>query len=233
MILILGGGTKTNYLKHCITKENAEFVCLQETKTTTFSDIRCFSLWGNNNIGWVHYEGNNGAGSMISMWQKDKFCYETHVVGTGFIAVVGQHIHSGHRCFVVNVYAACNLRAKITLWEDLSSFRRTYQNMVGCFCGDFNVVRREDERKGIGRGTSQRKEMSGFNDFIDTNCLVDIPTVGKKFTWFKPNGTAKSRLDRFLVSEEWIQIWPFYKQYVQQRTVSDHCAIVAKSWVKD
>jgi len=41
-----GGGTKTNYLKHCIAKEDAEFVCLQETKTTTFSDIRCFSLWG-------------------------------------------------------------------------------------------------------------------------------------------------------------------------------------------
>ena len=167
------------------------------------------------------------------MWHKDKFCYETHVVGIGFIAVVGQHINSGHRCFVVNVYAACNFRAKVTLWEDLSLFRGSYQNMVGCFCEDFNAVRREDERKGIRRGSCQRKEMGGFNGFIDTNCLVDIPTVGKKYTWFKPNGTAKSRLDRFLVSEEWIQIWPFYKQYVQQRTMSDHCAIVAKSWVKD
>jgi len=116
---------------------------------------------------------------MISMWHKDKFCYETHVVGIGFIAVVGQHINSGHRCFVVNVYAACNFRAKVTLWEDLSLFRGSYQNMVGCFCEDFNAVRREDERKGIRRGSCQRKEMGGFNGFIDTNCLVDIPTVGK------------------------------------------------------
>ena len=80
---------------------------------------------------------------------------------------------------------------------------------------------------------SQRKEISGFNCFIDTNCLIDIPCVGKKYTWFKSNGTAKSRLDRFLISEEWLQRWSSYKQYVQPRIVSDHCAIVAKSWIKD
>jgi len=134
---------------------------------------------------------------------------------------------------VANVYAACNYRVKVTLREALTAFKRTHQNIVGCFCGDFNAVRREDERKGIRGGPSQRKEMIDFNSFIDTNCLVDIPRVGKKYTWFKPNGTSKSRLDKFLVSDEWIQSWPFYKQYVQQRTVSDHCAIVAKSWAKD
>ena len=61
---------------------------------------------------------------------------------------------------------------------------------------------------------------------------MDVPVVGKKYTWFKTNGTAKSRLDRFLVSEEWLQIWSFCKQYVQPRVVSDHCAIVMKSSVK-
>ena len=54
----------------------------------SFTDNRCFSLWGDSNIGWVHSEGDNGAGSMLSMWHKDKFCYDSHVVGIGFIAVV-------------------------------------------------------------------------------------------------------------------------------------------------
>ena len=62
---------------------------------------------------------------------------------------------------------------------------------------------------------------------------MDISCVRKKFTWFKANDTAKSRLDRFLVSEEWLQIWPVAKQYVQQRVVSDHCALVLKSCIKD
>jgi len=220
-------------VKHIVAKEDAKFVCLQETKTTSISDYRCYSLWGDNNVGWLHNEGDNGAGSMLSMWHKGKFIYHSHIMGNGFIAIVGQHVKSNFMCFVVNVYATCNYRDKVALWEALTSFKRSFQNMVGCFCGDFNAVRKEDERKGVRGSHSQRKEISGFNSFIDTNCLIDIPCVGKKYTWFKSNGTAKSRLDRFLISEEWLQKWPFYKQYVQPRSVSDHCAIVAKSWIKD
>jgi len=32
----LGGGTKARYLSHLVTKEGAEFLCLQETKTSSF-----------------------------------------------------------------------------------------------------------------------------------------------------------------------------------------------------
>ena len=35
------------------------------------------------------------------------------------------------------------------------------------------------------------------------------------------------------MSEEWLHLWPASKQYVQQRVVSDHCALVMKSCVKD
>ena len=57
--------------------------------------------------------------------------------------------------------------------------------------------------------------------------------MGKKYTWFKANGTAKSRIDRVLVSEEWLQRWPMCKQYVQRREVSDHCALMIKCIDKD
>jgi len=100
-------------------------------------------------------------------------------------------------------------------------------------CGDFNVVRREEERKGIRACSSQKKEIDGFHMFIENNGLLDIPCVGKKYTWYKANGTTKSRLDRFLVSEAWLQIWPASKQYIQPRMVSDHYALVLKSCVKD
>ena len=94
-------------------------------------------------------------------------------------------------------------------------------------------MRRENERKGLRGLSSQKKEIEDFNYFIDSNGLLDIPAVGKKYTWFKANGTAKSRLDRCLVSEEWLQIWPASKKYVQPRSVSDHCALVMKAREKD
>jgi len=46
-------------------------------------------------------------------------------------------------------------------------------------------------------------EINGFNRFIESNMLLDLPIVGKKYTWFKKNG-----------SEEWLNIWPMCKQYV-------------------
>ena len=51
------------------------------------------------------------------------------------------------------------------------------------------------------------REMREFNDFIDKSELEDIPMVDRKFTWYKPNGSVKSRIDRVLVSWEWLDIW--------------------------
>jgi len=57
--------------------------------------------------------------------------------------------------------------------------------------------------------------------------------VGRKFTWYRHNGTVRSRLNRAIVSDEWLLQWPGSKQYVLSRQVSDHCALVVKNSVID
>ncbi|XP_068486289.1 uncharacterized protein [Phaseolus vulgaris] len=188
---------------------------------------------GDNNVGWLHYGGDNGSGSLLSMWHKEVFCYDSHVMGKGFIAVIGQHKVSKCRCVVVNVYANCSLSEKVSLWGELTDLKKGSADSVWCFCGDFNATRKRCERKGVSMRDNQSSEMRGFNSFIDTNLLIEIPLVGKPFTWFNSNGKAKSKLDRVLVTEDWMQAWPMCKQYVQRREVSDHCAIVVKSVEKD
>jgi len=207
----LGGGTKARYIRQIIGSERAEFVCLQETKSKMLTEAKCFSLWGDNKIGWLHYDGDNGGGSLLSMWQKEAFSYLNHVMGKGFIVVFGKHLKSDFNCAVVNVYAACNLREKKTLWEELSSIKATSQEVVWCFCGDFNAIRRRSERVGSRGRDGLSSEINGFNSFIDANFLLDVPLVDKKFTWFNSNGKAKSRLDRVLVTEEWMEKWPTCK----------------------
>ena len=133
---------------------------------------------------------------------------------------------------MVNVYSPCALSAKKSLWEELTNAKLDSQELAWCVCGDFNAVRSRSERKGIGRG-DQSREMNGFNSFIESNSLLDLPLVGKLYTWFKPDGTAKSRIDRALVTEEWLQQWPMSRQYVLRREVSDHCALVIKFVEKD
>jgi len=92
---------------------------------------------------------------------------------------------------------------------------------VWCVIGDFNSVRRQDERRSLFSASDYSREIRGFNDFY-------VPMVGRKFTWYKPNGSVKSRIDKVLVSREWLDVWPECKQFILSRTVSDHCALVLK-----
>ncbi|GKV44307.1 hypothetical protein SLEP1_g51499 [Rubroshorea leprosula] len=59
--------------------------------------------------------------------------------------------------------------------------------------------------------------------------LIDLPLVGRRFTWYNSNGKYMSRIDRFLLTEEWILKWGDMKQWGLNRTVSDHCPILLKN----
>jgi len=106
-------------------------------------------------------------------------------------------------------------------------------NSIKCVIGDFNSVRVASERKGIRNGLVNNRDIARFREFLERCDLKDIPAVGRKYTRYRPNGTARNRLDRVLVSDEWLTHWPGAKQYVLSRQVSDHCAIVVKSSILD
>ncbi|KAL8542624.1 hypothetical protein ACS0TY_003487 [Phlomoides rotata] len=53
------------------------------------------------------------------------------------------------------------------------------------------------------------------------------------YTWYRKDGSCKSKLDRMLVNEEWLNRWPNYSLKSGGRTFSDHCPISIESSVKD
>ena len=57
----------------------------------------------------------------------------------------------------------------------------------------------------------------------------DIPCLGKPFTWVRPNGSCKSKLDRVLVFDDWVSKWPDSSQHNLERNYSDHCPIILNS----
>lgn len=71
--------------------------------------------------------------------------------------------------------------------------------------------------------------MRMFNALISEMKLEGIPLVGRKFTWYKSNGTMRSRIDRVLATRDWLESWPQCAQWVLDRNVSNHCPIVVKS----
>ncbi|PNX98293.1 cysteine-rich receptor-like protein kinase [Trifolium pratense] len=55
--------------------------------------------------------------------------------------------------------------------------------------------------------------------------IIDVPVTGKKFTWFSADGKTMSRLDRFLLSEGFIDKSGVSGQWVGERDISDHCPV--------
>jgi hypothetical protein len=96
--------------------------------------------------------------------------------------------------------------------------------------GDFNVVLHRDERRGvnINPSLSSSTEIVEFQSFVNSMDLEDVPVLGRNFSWFHPNGRSMSRIDRALVSDEWISLWGTPSLWILPRVVSDHCPLVLK-----
>lgn len=130
--------------------------------------------------------------------------------------------------FLVNIYSSCNIAIKKKMWEDLKMSKKGFGREVWCLMGDFNADKSLSERRGA---TSQknRAEINAFSQFIEDMELGDIPVYGRKFTWHKSDGSVMSRLDRFLVSEEWLDIWGNSSQWILNRDFFNHCRIILKT----
>ena len=68
-----------------------------------------------------------------------------------------------------------------------------------------------------------------FNEWIKDMEIEEAPWVGRKFTWFGPNGEARSKLNRFMVSPDWLAKWPGCTQHPLDRNFSDHCPVLFRS----
>ncbi|CAK8543129.1 unnamed protein product [Lathyrus sativus] len=56
-------------------------------------------------------------------------------------------------------------------------------------------------------------------------CVLDLPVIGNIFTWVKSNGSCRSRIVKFLMTEGLIARWDVKVQRVEHRDILDHCPI--------
>ncbi|GAU32897.1 hypothetical protein TSUD_393180 [Trifolium subterraneum] len=117
-------------------------------------------------------------------------------------------------------------RLKLLLNSDVEWVFKESRGLSGG--GAFNSITKVGERIGNNGGSGYR-ERTEFSQFIDAMELVDLPVLGKKFTWYNSDSTVMSRLDRFLLSEGFIELGGFTNQWVGDRDISDHCPIWLES----
>lgn len=141
-----------------------------------------------------------------------------------FIAVNGEWKGKVADVFLVCIYEPHVTRQKTSLWERLTVLMDRIRG-AWCIFGDLNVVRSNDNRL---NSQVKVKEMIEFNDFINDTRLVEIPMGGQKFTKVSDDGMKFSKLDWFLLNEDFNTLWGNLSVTVLDRKLSDHCPIVLK-----
>lgn len=130
---------------------------------------------------------------------------------------------------VTGVYGPSNQRDKALFFEELKKARPQFA-MPWMVAGDFNVTLDLQDRSNTNHHVNQMRAFRGLIEHLE---LIDLPLLGRRYTWSneRENPTFV-RLDRFLVSTEWIQSFPNTVQTAGTDPLSDHCPLLCTSQTK-
>lgn len=129
---------------------------------------------------------------------------------------------------LTGVYDPCRPQNKAEFWNELLQIRIQWGGpwLIG---GNFNVIRFIHEKS---RPNVITRSMRDFNDMINQCDLRDSPLLRAKYTWTDgKEHPLLSRLDRFLVSNCWEEVYPHFTQEVLPkllRIISQLCSIHQK-----
>ncbi|KAK8659886.1 hypothetical protein V6N13_030077 [Hibiscus sabdariffa] len=101
------------------------------------------------------------------------------------------------------------VNAQFDLWRRLGEMFSVLTAPVYCG-GDFNVVLSLEERRNC---VGDKRVMDDFVTFVEEMGFLNLPAVGKAFSWYGP-GLKASRLDPFLVSLAWVEKFCGLEQFI-------------------
>ncbi|XP_074278267.1 uncharacterized protein LOC141601860 [Silene latifolia] len=107
------------------------------------------------------------------------------------------------------------------LWTHLRFIKYNYHKPWGV-CGDFNNVLHYNER--IGREVTWT-EIADFRACVQYCGLTDIKAQGAFYTWnnkHEPQSRTFSRIDRFLINSDWMDLYPNAYAHFLPEGLFDH-----------
>ncbi|RVW36959.1 Transposon TX1 uncharacterized 149 kDa protein [Vitis vinifera] len=179
--------------------------------------------WSINYKGARKEKSMGAAGGVVVFW--DNRVLELMGMEVGFFSVSCRfkNCEDGFLWTFTGVYGPTMKRHRELFWEELGAIRGLWSD-PWCIGGDFNVVRFPSERSREGRLTGS---MRRFSEVIEELAFKRFASPWGLFTWSGGlNGLSRSRLDRFLISEDWENHFNGAIQCSLPRPVSDHFPIL-------
>ena len=221
----MGKDFKRNWVKSMAYSHKVDLLFIQETRMGV-SDFTARGIGGKKLGNWITSPPVGNSGGLISFWDHNCIGEVSNTVDRHFIATIGISKTSKQPWGFINVYAPQSAAEKQILWAKLHDIISQDPNREWVVVGDFNEVRFKEERKGSHFSSSVARI---FNDFIQNSELIDLDIGGRKFTRMSPDGTKLSKIDRFLVSHNFMSSMPNTSVTALPRIYSDHCPLLLDS----
>ncbi|XP_074288685.1 uncharacterized protein LOC141613841 [Silene latifolia] len=126
------------------------------------------------------------------------------------------------------IYAFNDGSERVELWNWLKSFAMQC-NGPWALAGDFNTVIHPEERMG---GQTRQEDMEDFLNCLGLCGMTDIPATGAFYTWNNKQDAEHrkySRLDRFLINQEWVERIPDMVAHFHPEGLLDHTPCVVSN----
>ncbi|XP_074305216.1 uncharacterized protein LOC141640264 [Silene latifolia] len=177
------------------------------------------------NIG-SHWKGINNnhfnhGGRVWIIWIAQFFDLTTLHMSAQSITVRVLEKASGDEFLFTVVYGFNDNGDRTDLWNDLKHVKNSFSGAWG-ICGDFNNVLNYNER--IGRDVTWSK-IAEFRECIQYCGVTDIKGQGAFYTWNNKHDAGSrtySRIDRFLVNSEWMDLYPHAFAHFLPEGLFDH-----------
>ncbi|KAD2804667.1 hypothetical protein E3N88_38044 [Mikania micrantha] len=141
--------------------------------------------------------------------------------GNNFLHVFGTVMGVERNVNVVNIYAPQDVVSRRLLWNSLIDLMGDSDGLW-ILLGDFNEVRCSSERL---NSVMDARGVADFNEFIYLARLNEYRMGGSKFTYMSTDGVKFSKIDRFLVCDQFHHRWPGATVTALPRLWSDHSPI--------
>ncbi|XP_057744833.1 uncharacterized protein LOC130962668 [Arachis stenosperma] len=203
-----------------LAKESGIVLVNEEEDIMVVTRFDVARLWRQGGAGWDFVGSDSAAGGLLLIWDESVFKKNNCYKGERWLCVKGVLVKNNYSCAIFLVYGAHNRDAKLQVWEEMSYMARLCQ-VSSCYMEDFNEIVHVEERQGTDVLPRSAEE---FRSWIQDMHLVDLPLTNRKFTWFQ--GHSCSRIDRALVSIEWLEEFLETRIRSEPRGLSDHCPVI-------
>lgn len=214
---------KLHSVRRLIRKHKPLIVGLQETKRSSISTSVARCLWGNGAHNFVEVPAIGASGVIFLVWDVDKVNVHDIVRGTYSVSLLVSLVGTDSKWACTILYGPCDGRKKNSFWQELGDSVALW-GVPWIGVGDFNSIRVQDERTS---GFLSKRDARCFNNFVESYGLCEFTRVGLRFS-FK-NGSLPptlSKLDHFLVTTDWMALFPGMVEKSLNFFDSDHRVIV-------